>query len=129
MNRKNSSNYYYKREMDKLERQQNDIQDKYNTLDENAKYNIDMHTKRITDSNLEYAPEKGESLLSYSAKVQAYAKIAAKNNIKSHIDGPKGPWYTHYGMPQCFMCDDMNLISVLIRVLQDLSQKYPDTTF
>ncbi len=102
-----------------------EIYDQYNTL-EKREY---TYTETVINSDLEYAPTKGQSWHSYSIEAAIYAKTGFKTNERSHINTPKGPWYTHR-MPQgCFMCADQNLISVLIDVIRIMSSKYPTQKF
>ncbi len=99
--------------------------DQYNTL-EKRDY---TYTETIINSDLEYAPSRGQSWHSYCIEAIIYAKTGFKTNERSHIKPPKGAWYTHR-MPQgCFMCADQNLISVLIDVIKVMSSKYPNEKF
>ncbi len=99
--------------------------DKYNTL-EKPEY---TYTENVINSDLEYSPSKGQSWHSYSIEASIYAKTGLKTSDRSHINTPKGPWYTHR-MPQgCFMCADQNLISVLIDVIGLMAHKYPNQKF
>ncbi len=99
--------------------------DQYNTL-EKPEY---TYTEPFINSDLEYAPSKGQSWHSYSIEAEIYAKTGFKTKERSHINPPKGAWYTHR-MPQgCFMCADQNLISVLIDVIKLMSSKYPNQKF
>ncbi len=102
-----------------------DHHDMYNTL-EKQEY---TYTEKVVNSDLEYSPSKGQSWLSYSIEASIYAKTGLKTSDRSHINTPKGPWYTHRHPNGCFMCADQNLISVLIDVIKLMSSKYPTQKF
>ncbi len=102
-----------------------DYHDQYNTL-ENREY---TYTETKVNSNLEYAPTKGQTWHSYAIEATIYAKTGFKTNERSHINAPKGAWYTHRNPQGCFMCADQNLIAVLIQVINEMSSKYPKNTF
>jgi len=99
--------------------------DQYNSLD-NHEY---TYTETRNNSDLEYAPSKGQTLHSYAIEAEIYAKTGFKTNERSHINAPKGAWYTHKSPQGCFMCADQNLISVLIDVIKYLSTIYPKQKF
>ncbi len=110
----------------KIQRQIEGIHDQYNSL-ENIIQKEDY--RKILHADLEYTPKEGETYESYSARAKIYANFNAKKNIKSHISGPKGAWYTHRNPAGCFCCEDMNLISVLIQTLRLIAIKYPKAVF
>ncbi len=103
------------------------IVDQYNSLDN--PYQESDYNKTILETDTEWLPKKGETYQSYVARATIYAKLASKHNIQSHINGPKGAWWTHRNPSGCFMCEDTNLISCLINILQIISKKYPKGTF
>ncbi len=99
--------------------------DLYNNLDK-PEYN---YTEKVVNSDLEYSPSKNQSWHSYAIEASIYAKTGLKTSDRSHINTPKGPWYTHRHPNGCFMCADQNLISVLIDVIKLMSSKYPNQKF
>ncbi len=99
--------------------------DKYSTLENNE----NTYTEKVINSDLEYAPSKGQTWHSYSIEASIYAKTGQKTSDRCHINTPKGAWYTHRSPQNCFMCSDQNLISVLIDVIMVMSSKYPNQKF
>jgi len=119
-------NEYYDKEIRKIEIQRRGLRDQYNTLDNP----YDEHDiENILKSDLAYAPKKGQTLKSYVDELLIYHKLASKKNIQTHINGPKGAWYTHRNPAGCFACEDMNLMSVDLQVLQLVAAKFPNYTF
>ncbi len=113
-------------ELDKIERSLKIGQDQYNST-ENIIVKEDY--EKILQADLEYAPKKGETYESYYARLKIYVEYARKKNIKSHISGPKGAWWTHRNPSGCFCCEDMNLMSVMIQTMHLQALKYPEATF
>ncbi len=115
----------YLRQMRKLELQENDLTSQYSDLEK-----IDVNDyKKVVNANVTYAPHKGETWKEYSGRVRIYAKINADKNRLAHIDGPRKAWYTHRNPMGCFMCEDINLISLLVRVVDEMAGLYPDNRF
>ncbi len=119
-------NDYYNRTMEKLERQQRGLRDQYNTLDN--KFEEEDYT-RVLKTDLEFSPKIGENILSYAKKLIIYAEHNAKKNIQTHINGPKGAWYTHRNPAGCFACEDTNLIAIMIDVIMIMAHKHNKETF
>ncbi len=118
------TNDYYEDEIRKIELQRKGMRDQYNSLDNP----YDMHdVEKVTRSDLEYAPNEGESLSSYYQRAKIYVKLQEKKNIQTHINGPKGAWYTHRNPAGCFACEDLNLLNILLRTIQLIQEKYPDS--
>ncbi len=117
---------FEKQMLEKLEIQQKGLRDQYNSTDnpfEEADY------EKVLNADLEFAPKKGESYDSYYNKLIVYTKMQAKKNIKTHINGPKGAWYTHRNPQGCFACEDMNLMSVMCNIIGLIALKYPKGKF
>jgi len=115
----------YLKEMRNLERQANDLTSQYTDLEK-----IDVNDyKKVVNANVNYAPHKGETWKEYSGRVRIYAKINADKNRLTHIDGPRKAWYTHRNPQGCFMCEDINLISLMCRVIDEWAIQYPDNRF
>ncbi len=121
---------YADKELERLEKEQRALrarqEDRYNTKD--SQYEIEDF-KNIVNSSIEFAPKGGALWTTYATEVKVYAKMNAKKNIDTHIDNPYKVWYTHKLPLGCFMCEDTNLISVLVRVINLMASKYPSTTF
>ncbi len=123
----------YQAEMQRLEKQQSEMRhaldqaklDQYNST--KSPYDL-SGWEGISNCNAEFAPEKGDTWLEYYQASKTYAKINAKNNIKTHINGKNGHWHTHE-TANCFMCEDSNLISILVRVIGFMANKYPASKF
>ncbi len=120
------TNKFYEDEIRKIELQRKGMRDQYNTLDNPYDEN---DIKKIIHADLEYAPKPKQTLLSYTENLRIYYKLAAKKNIQTHINGPKGAWYTHRNPSGCFACEDMNLLSVMLQTLEYLAAKNPSLTF
>ncbi len=100
--------------------------DQYNSM-ENPIDKADY--EQVLRADLEYTPNKGETIQSYAARVRIYQSFNAKKNIQAHISGPKGAWWTHRNPSGCFCCEDMNLLSVLAKTLSLIGEKHPTITF
>ncbi len=110
----------------KIKRQIEGIHDQYSSL-ENIIQEEDY--RMVLHADLEFTPKKEETFQSYATRASIYAKFNATKNIKTHISGPKGAWYTHRNPAGCFACEDMNLISVLIKTLHLMAKQHPNSTF
>ncbi len=97
--------------------------DQYNSL--RNPYQSQDYNRELNESDTDWLPTENETILSYHARLTIYAKINLKHNVQSHIDGPKGAWWTHRNPGGCFMCDDTNLIHVMLNVIGNLAKKYP----
>jgi len=115
----------YLREMRLLDRQQKDLTSQY-TNEETKDIN---DYKNVVNSQVSYAPNKGETWKEYSNRVKIYADLNAKKNRLTHIDSPRKAWYTHRSPMGCFMCEDTNLISMLVRVLCEMGSISPENKF
>ncbi len=116
--KKDTSEYYHPK--DQLNKTK-EIHDQYNTL-EKPEYN---YTESIINSNLEFTPSPGQTWESYAIEAQIYQKTNEKISTASHINPPKGAWYTHRMPAGCFICNDANLISVLVQTIAIMASKYP----
>ncbi len=116
----------YNKEMEKLERQQRELRDRYNTL-EAAQQEEDFKNVINTTNTLDYAIRKGETLEQYLTRLNIYRDLAHKKNWKIHVViGAHGkPWYTHKSANGCFMCEDTNLISYMYNLLLAIAAKHP----
>ncbi len=81
----------YLKEMRKLEMQEADLTSQY-TNDEKMDVN---DYKKVVNSQVSYAPHKGETWKEYSNRIKIYADLNAAKNRLTHIDGPRKAWYTH----------------------------------
>ncbi len=115
----------YLRQMRALERQEKDLTSQYTDLE---KIDVDDY-KKVVNANITYAPHKGETWVQYAERLHIYADLAAEKSRKTHIDGPRKAWYTHRSSLGCFMCEDMNFISLLCRVVTEMALLHPDTRF
>ncbi len=127
-------NEYFEDEMEKLEKQQrrerelsqNNLRDRYNQPE--SQFEI-QDFKTIVSSRIEFAPKEGGLWSSYGDEIKIYAKMNAKKNWDTHVDNPYKVWHTHVLPLGCFMCEDTNLISVLVRVIGLMASQYPDNRF
>ncbi len=114
----------YLRQMRKLERQENDLTSQYTN---ELTIQPDDY-KKVINANITYAPHKSETWSNFAIRIKIYATLASEKSRKVHIDGPRKAWYTHRS-PSCFMCEDMNLISLMSRVIDEMASKYPDNQY
>ncbi len=119
-------NEYYKKEMRKMEERSKSLRDQYNTLDNHYD---EQDYQRILNANLDYAPQSKQSWLSYYENAKIYAKMNAKMNAQTHINGPKGAWYTHRNPMGCFCCNDTKLLSVFLSVIGLMANQNPKNFF
>jgi len=125
---------YFDKELAKLERQQRELRkraeqgllDRYNQPE--SQFEIRDY-KDLVNSRIEFAPKEGQTWETYVSEVRVYAKANAKKNWMTHVDNSKKTWYTHTLPLGCFMCEDTNLISVLVRVIALMASKHPSQRF
>ncbi len=115
----------YLRQMRALELQEKDLTSQYTDLE---KIEINDY-KKVINANITYAPHKGETWKNFSIRIKIFTDLASEKSRKTHIDGPRKAWYTHRNPLGCFMCEDMNLISLMSRVIDEMASKYPDNTY
>ncbi len=120
------TNKYYEDEIEKISRQRKGLRDQYNTLDNPYDTN---DIEKIIHADLEYAPKPKQTWLSYCENLRIYYKLQCKKNIQTHVNGPKGAWYTHRNPSGCFACEDLNLLSVMLQTIELMASKYPDESF
>ncbi len=108
-----------------IRRQVNDLTSQY---DNKEKLDVNDYSS-IVNAQVVCSPESGESLGHYHDRLSVYCRIASEKSRLTHIDGPRKAWYTHRNPMGCFMCEDMNLIHVQLRVIGLLAIKYPDFVF
>ncbi len=134
---KDSSEFYKnqdKRILEKLEleqaelrkREMADWRDRYNTTD---KQESEHYYKKIVNAKIKIAPISGEKIHDYLKRLQIYQTIAKDKNWETHVDNGKRTWHTHTLPLGCFMCEDVQFISVTIQVLQLLADGNPEFTF
>ncbi len=116
----------YLEEMRKLERQQNDLTSQYDTDEENLNLN---DFQKLTNSNIRYAPNEGETWKQYAIRLAIYCELSSEKSRKTHIDGPRKSWWTHRSAQGCFMCEDMNLIHMQLRTITAMANQYPNNKF
>ncbi len=107
-------------------KKQQEQQDKYNTLDPTISY-TDYHN--IVNTSLDFAPHEDQTFSEYAMEVVIHAKKNQKINRNTHINGKGGYWHTHVDPRGCFMCDDNNLISMLVKVIGLMASKHPAQQF
>jgi len=112
--------------LERLERQQKYLRDQYNTLDNPFDEN---DYKSVLHADLEFSPKPRMQWKTYAENFKIYAQANAKKNIQTHINGPKGAWYTHRNPAGCFACEDTNLISVASNVLSLNADLYPTNLY
>ncbi len=117
---------YYDKEMEKLEKLQKDLHDRYNS----EPLSVDKNDyQKIVNAKIKIAPIGGELWLQYIERVKIYAKIAFDKNWTTHVDNPYKVWHTHKNPMGCFMCEDTAFITVLIQVLECMAEKHSKDKF
>ncbi len=108
----------YLDEMRKLELQEKQLRDRYNTEEEP----LDKHNyKKIVNSDIRLAPERSETLKHYIEKIKIFQEISKTKNWDTHVDNSYKTWHTHRLPMGCFMCEDQQFIAVLVQVLECIS--------
>ncbi len=120
------TNKYYEDELRKISNIRNGLRDQYNSLESNK--SID-DIEQSVHKDLDYAPSPKQTWKSYVTVLEIYKKLVEKHNIQAHINGPKGSWFTHRNPPTCWMCADLNLISVMFDAIAFMASKHPNNTF
>ncbi len=103
------------------------LEDRYNSLD--IQESIHNAEKIINASQLDYAPRSAERYTDYIKRIKLHQEIAHNTNWRTHVDNGRKVWHTHKLPSGCFMCNDTQMISVLIQVLTILAYKNPEGTF
>ncbi len=121
-----TENNWLKKELRRIELVRKGMHDQYNSDDNPLDMNDVEKTLKI---NLQFAPHQGQTWQSYITELSIYKKYCEDKNIRTHVNGPKGAWYTHRNPAGCFACEDLNLINVMFKVLASMSEQYPDNKF
>ncbi len=118
---------WVKQQQDKIQGHFKLDRDRYNTVEETEE---ESHYKHILNSQMKTCPKRGQTWQSFLTELRIYMKMASDKNIKTHIIiGSHGkPWYTH-SRPDCFMCDDINLIHTMYSVMLLMAEQYPKNQF
>ena len=119
-------NPFYKDQLRKIEMQKKKMRDQYNSLDNPVE---PEDYEKILKRDLDYTPKLNETYVSYAKKVEIYAKLIVKKNVQTHINGPKGAWFTHRNPSGCFACDDINLIETLVDTMLLIASRHPNQRF
>ncbi len=119
-------NDYYDTEIRRIDLQRKNLLDHYNTLEEKPDL---TKCDRLVEAKLEYSPRKHELWTDYAKNLKIHIAYAQKKNYKAHIDPPKGCWYTHRSPLGCFMCEDMELIHYMLKVIEYMGETHPKQTF
>jgi len=70
----------------------------------------------------QYWPVQNENLDTYIRRIARAVGEALEANYHTHINGPRGPWYTHRRGGDCFMCNDAQFIRILRSALLQISE-------
>ncbi len=117
---------YYDKEMEKLEKLQKQLHDRYNSEEVEVDKN---EYRRIINAKIKLAPIGGEKWMQYIDRIKIYQKIALDKNWNTHVDNTYKVWHTHKNPMGCFMCEDTAFIAVLIQVLECMAEHYPKDKF
>ncbi len=111
--------------MERLEREQKNLKNQYETEQEQTDRNDVEH---LLNSSLKYTPQNHQTYETYYQELITHVKYADDKNRKAHIEG-KRAWYTHRSPLGCFMCEDIALRHVMLRVIQIMVEAHPNTKF
>ncbi len=103
--------------------------DNYNTI---QKVDEDINEyQRILNANIRIAPKEGQLWSEYLTELSIHVETAKENNWNTHyVKGSHGhPWFTHKNPIGCFMCNDIEMISVMLKVMKLMLFQYPKTRF
>ncbi len=117
---------YYDKELEKLEKLQKELHDRYNSEPVEAD---ETHYMKIVNAKTKLAPIGGEKWLEYVVRMKIYQKIAFDLNWSTHVDNPYKVWHTHKNPVGCFMCQDSAMIAVLIQVMECMANDHPEGKF
>ncbi len=122
----NSEDKWFKKELARVETIKKGLHDQYNSLDNPIdKYDVD----KLIRNDHQYSPTCGQTWESYLGDLKIYAKFCYETNVRTHVNGPKGAWYTHRNPMGCFACEDLNLIYSIINAMEIMVKQYPKTLF
>ncbi len=111
--------------MEKLELQQKELRDRYNT---ELKAKVDDDYQRSVSQDHSEMYQEGQLWSEYHIQIQTYMKIHKEKNWKTHMLGKK-EWYQHRNPMGCFPCQDSTLIKILVQAIGSMAQQYPDQRF
>ncbi len=115
----------YLRQLRELERQENNLKSQY-TSEEKMDPN---DYKNIIHARLKYTPKQGETWQKFSEALAIYTDLAIEKNRNIHINGPRKAWWSHRNPMGCFMCEDVNLISAMLKIIKLMASQHPDNVF
>ncbi len=115
-----------KEKMAKMYQQGND---KYNVIQEDIP--DESEYRRILNAKLTIAPKAGQSWKDYLMELTIHTDTARETNWNTHyIKGSHGhPWFTHKNPLGCFMCNDIEMIHVMLSVMKLMAEQYPKNRF
>lgn len=119
---------YFQKQMEELERQQRGLRDNYNQ--ENKELNPEEYQRKLRQgSMLKFGIAANEKLSDYLVRLKVHIDLAATKNANTHIvNNGRGCWFTHkdkFGVG-CFMCEDLQIYSYLMSIIEHFAHKYPD---
>ncbi len=97
--------------------------DNYNTRfqdKEDYSTSLGKYHDKDEKSQSHFYPTADERVSTWLKRIGLAVYEAKERNIANHINGPKGPWYTHRSGGQCWMCDDLTFIRILYNCLNGL---------
>ncbi len=115
------SDRYYQKELEKIEREQNNLRNKYYS-DENQ-IELEKYT-RIVSGNTRFNLT-GKTPSQALTELEIFARMATEKNHKTHVTNGKRPWHTHTNKMGCFMCEDLEFIYFLKSLVYVICQYLP----
>ncbi len=100
--------------------------DQYNTTEPRID---EFDVRNIFQLSQKWAPKKGEKIIDYLPKLKIYTETAIEFSRKTHINGPKGAWYSHRNPMGCFACGLSDILLTSYHIISYISSKDKDLTF
>ncbi len=97
----------------------NELNDQYNTIEPQLD---EFEYRDPTQINLKSSPKKNETFESYLGRLKVYIEQAIDTSMKTHVNGPKGSWYSHRQPMGCPFCPLQDIMLLQYHVLLKISQ-------
>ncbi len=89
----------------------------------------EFDVRNIFTLNHKWKPNKGEKLKDYLPKLKIHIETAIEYSRKTHINGPKGSWYSHRNPMGCFACGLSDILLTTYHILSYINSIDKEFTF
>lgn len=72
-----------------------------------------------------FLPTEGETLEVYFQRLVNSVEEQYQISTNAHINGPKGPWYTHRTPSGCFICNQATLSQYMESIIESVLDAIP----